>query len=278
VLHFCRSMVYNDANRQTTTLGSAHCMIPSDDFDSGFSLLRLERLAQLERWHFWFTGRRLLVDSLLTARVAPAQTPGLLLDLGCGTGFELRRLGHLGYEVVGLDLRPEGLVATRASDRQIPLLQARAPVLPLADGSLGGVLLLDVAEHLESVPLLAELRRALRPGGFGILTVPALPWLWSYRDEAAGHLRRYTRDQLLAALEQAGFRVERVAYFQFLLLPLVMVTRLLGRRGPALRDLEERPLPVLNSALAVISRLDAAVASRVSWPWGSSLVAVFRKP
>ena len=36
-----------------------------------------------------------------------------------------------------------------------------------------------------------------------MLSVPALPWLWSYRDEAAGHLRRYTRAQLCKLLADA---------------------------------------------------------------------------
>jgi hypothetical protein len=58
---------------------------------------------------------------------------------------------------------------------------------------------------------------------------------------------------------------------------LVAVSRLLGRRGPALRDLEDRPHALLNALLRRISGVELALGERVSWPAGSSLAAVCRK-
>jgi hypothetical protein len=69
--------------------------------------------------------------------------------------------------------------------------------------------------------------------------VPAMPWLWSYRDEDAGHLRRYTRRRLNRLLVGAQLRVREMRYYQCLLFPLVAVTRLFGRKRPGLRDFEE---------------------------------------
>jgi hypothetical protein len=40
-----------------------------------------------------------------------------------------------------------------------------------------------------------------------MITVPALPSLWSLRDDLAGHRRRYLRGQLMALLPKAGFQV-----------------------------------------------------------------------
>src|SRR5439155_9363392 len=58
----------------------------------GFTGDRLARIAGLERWHFWFAGRRALVDRLL-ARYIRSET-GPILDLGCGTGSMLVRLAR----------------------------------------------------------------------------------------------------------------------------------------------------------------------------------------
>ena len=99
-------------------------------------------------------------------------------------------------------------------------MQAEAEYLPLSDASLSGMLMLDVLEHVDDVLLLRDAHRALRPGGWVVATVPAMPWLWSYRDVGAGHKRRYTRATFSAAMLQAGFRVRSLTYYQCLLFPL----------------------------------------------------------
>src|SRR4029079_14886838 len=66
------------------------------------------------------------------------------------------------------------------------------------------ILLLDVLEHIaDDVAALAAARRALRPGGHLLVTVPALPWLWSRHDEANHHHRRYLPRGLRRSLRQA---------------------------------------------------------------------------
>jgi hypothetical protein len=52
----------------------------------------------------------------------------------------------------------------------------------------------------------------VRPGGAVVLVVPAFPSAMSAFDRAVGHHRRYTRPALRRVLENAGLRVEKVAY------------------------------------------------------------------
>ena len=241
----------------------------------GFPRERLARLSQLERWHFWFAGRRALIDRLLKQCVDG--TARRILDLGCGSGLGVETLTLRGYRVVGLDRRPEGLHATRRSLSGLWLLQADATSLPFVQGAFDVVLLLDLLEHLDDRMLLAEVGRVLRPGGWVLVTVPAMPWLWSYRDEAAEHLRRYTRRQLTRLLADMGLPVQGVYYYQCVLFPLVVITRLWGRSGPGLRDLEERPISLLNTVLTWVNRAEVRLGGVVRWPWGSSLVALCRK-
>jgi SAM-dependent methyltransferase len=237
-----------------------------------FSAERLLRLGELEQWHFWFVGRRALLGRLLAKYLKGGSE--LILDAGCGTGFLPEKLLRRGYRVVGLDRRTEGIFARRHAVR---FVQAEAGRLPFGDELFEAALLLDVLEHLDDREVLGDVRRVLRPGGWVIIMVPAAPWLWSYRDEAAGHRRRYRRRQLLRLIAAAELRVEEIRFYQCWLFPLAAVTRLLGRRGPGVRDLEECPLSILNRVLTWINRLEVRAGDFISWPWGTSLVAVCRK-
>jgi SAM-dependent methyltransferase len=230
---------------------------------------------QIERWHFWFVGRRLLIGQVLRRNLKDNESP--VLDLGCGTGLMLENLVREGYGVLGLDIRPEGLYAAHEAVPSMVLLQGEAACLPFKENSFAGVLLLDVLEHTDDALVMAEVQRVLRPGGLVVISVPAMPWLWSYRDVAAGHLRRYTRKQLTRLIHVAKFRLQEIRYYQFFLLTVLVVTRLLGRRGPRLRDLEEKPLPALNSIMSWINRLEVRWSEILPWPWGSTLVAICRK-
>jgi len=232
---------------------------------------RLARLSELEHWHFWFAGRQILLDQFVGNYM---REQSIILDVGCGTGRTTGALMRRGYRVLGLDLRPEGLQAARQTMSNANLFQAEASHLPLADNFSDAAILLDVLEHVDDGVLLNELKRVLKPGGVVAITVPALPWLWSYRDQAAGHLRRYTRQQLCQLVVDANFQVQEIHYYQCLLLPLVILTRLLGRRTPHLRDMEEQPAPVLNALLTWINQLEARLGTVIRWPWGSSLMIV----
>lgn len=226
----------------------------------------------MEGWHFWFAGRTALLRRLLSQYLHPRGQ--WLLDVGCGTGRTLDLLSELGYVPVGLDRLREGLVARRRQWPEARLMQAEADALPVASGAVDGAVLLDVLEHVDDRCLLQELKRIVRPGGRVVLTVPAMPWLWSVRDAAAGHRRRYARAELGRVLEAAGFRVETLVYYQFFLFPLIAIARLLGRNSEEASRAEETPPGLLNRLLTAVNLLEVRLGRHVSWPWGSSLAAV----
>lgn len=250
-------------------------MAPDRARQTTFTRDRLTRISQIERWHFWFAGRQAYLERVL-ARYVPLE--GLrLLDVGCGTGYVLNFLARSGYQPVGLDLRSEGLQAMARMKTQTALLQADAIFLPLEAESFDAVLLLDVLEHLEPPPLVNEIQRVLKPGGYTILSVPAMDWLWSYRDQAAGHIQRFSRKKLTDLMVGEGMHPVELHYYQFFLFPLVVFSRLLARRFHKTRDLEESRLPLLNGVFAAINSLEVRLGDVIHWPWGSSIFAVFRK-
>ena len=138
-------------------------------------------------------------------------------------------------------------------------------------GGVDAVVMVNVLEHVpDDGALLADIRRALRPGGRLCLFVPALPWLYGALDEAFEHHRRYTAAGVRALLERAGLRPLASHYMNAAgVLPWLVTGRVLRRRTlapaavalydrlvtPWVRRLERRWTPPLGqSVLAVAER------------------------
>jgi glycosyltransferase involved in cell wall biosynthesis len=76
------------------------------------------------------------------------------------------------------------------------------------------VVSLNVVEHVQDdLGALRNVWNALSEGGRAIILVPCGPKLYGTLDEVLGHVRRYTREQLVSVAKQAGFRVEQVLKF-----------------------------------------------------------------
>lgn len=241
---------------------------------SGFRLDRLKRLSQLERWHFWFVGRQQLVNDYLKSLKHGLQR---VLEVGCGTGQMVETLLQQGHQIVGLDLRPEGIMEVRKKFPYSHMIQADAHCLPLKSGAFDLVFLLDVLEHVDDKVVLSEIQRVLRGGGHAIITVPAMSWLWSFRDADAGHLRRYSSKQISHLLISNMLEIIDLRFYQCFLLPFVMLSRLCDRQSHQCRDMEERPAPLFNKILTWINKLEVKLGRCISWPWGSSLMMYCRK-
>lgn len=224
-----------------------------------FPLQRLEKLRQLESWHFWFVSRRELVASLL-ARVVRANDT--VLDVGCGTGANL--------SLVRNDARKRG-IDIHIEELRPGMMQADALSLPFRSATVDVVLALDVLEHVDDEAMLSEVARVLMRGGRLVATVPALRALWSVRDDAAGHRRRYDRASLRAVLTRHGFRIAELRGFQFLLLPVLLLTRVLRRRSVAARDAEDAPPRWLNRVFLAVNRFELRFLRP---PLGSSLAVI----
>jgi SAM-dependent methyltransferase len=242
----------------TSASGQAHPPFGAD---------RLALIERLERSHFWFAGRRALVERLLDRHLSHRGEAAL--DIGCGTGAFLPVLARYAEHVVGVD---------PLAEEDGDLVRASAEHLPFDSDSFDVVVALDVLEHADDATALKEVRRVLRPGGVVILTVPALPWLWSARDELAGHRRRYRRRELTRLVETAGLEVTETAYYQFVLLPLVALSRAVGRLRPETTIREEQPPELLNRFLGLVNRLEVRVGARLQLPAGSTLALAARRP
>ena len=200
---------------------------------------------------------RLLLDLFLSAGPGPE-----VLNGGAGQGTLTQRLAELGFEVSSTDVSPEA----------VELLQGRAPgkiveadlaSLPFPDASFDAAVLGEVLEHIEDDRgALTEAARVLRSQGVLALSVPANPRLYGPSDSWAGHVRRYTRPELLQACTAAGFMVVRCVGWGFPMSRLYhrhVYERYLNRRGPAQPARRHGPLVAVGGALLQLDRLFVGV-------------------
>ncbi len=85
------------------------------------------------------------------------------LDLGAAGGGNTEVLRDFGLHAVALEYETAG--ATIAQDRALPVLQADARALPVADATVDVVVAFDVLEHIaDDVLADPEIHRVLRAG------------------------------------------------------------------------------------------------------------------
>jgi len=163
--------------------------------------------------HQWGTApdfqgpRHELREELLLDEFLEADPGRVVLDVGAGSGTFSNRLSARGFEVMSTDVTDEalGVLRERVSGE---VLRADATALPFAAGSFDAVILAEVLEHLEDdARALAEAGRVLRPAGILGVTVPRNPAWFSRSDQWAGHVRRYTREDLESRVVASGFEI-----------------------------------------------------------------------
>jgi SAM-dependent methyltransferase len=227
--------------------------------------------------HWWYRGRRTVLNRVIKDLGLPDHAR--ILDAGAGSGRNMVELSRYGT-VSAIELSPASVALARER-KAGEVVEGSVLEMPFADASFDFAASLDVIEHLEDdVAALRELRRVVAPGGVLLATVPAYGWLWSGHDVVNHHFRRYTRDSLARACEQAGWREVRTTYFNSLLLPIAILLRVLERfsRRPteSSLDLWVPPEP-LNWMLERPLALEAALIARGGRiPAGLSLLTVFR--
>jgi len=232
-----------------------------------------ERMAEIDGAHWWFVARRRIVNSLLNAH-RPTKGRMKILEVGCGTGSNIAMLQSYGTVDA---VEPDDLARKIASERTG--IAVKGGYLPdgvlLTDGYYDLIVLLDVLEHIpEDQPALEALRRKLAPGGRLVVTVPAMPWLWSSHDVSHHHHRRYTAATLRSVFHASGFRLCHQSYFNTLLFPLIAAARFVGKLTGREGGDDAIPPKGVNKLLATTFGAESRWVSKHSLPFGVSLVAV----
>jgi SAM-dependent methyltransferase len=135
-----------------------------------------------------YRRRDLLRRRELVHQALGAQPGDRVLDAGCGPGFYvaelLDRVGA-GGSVVGVDASAQMLAVAAKRAPRADLREGDVTALPVEDADFDRALSVQVLEYVDDIPAaLAELHRALRPGGR--LVIWDVDWAtvsWHSRDQ-----------------------------------------------------------------------------------------------
>jgi 2-polyprenyl-3-methyl-5-hydroxy-6-metoxy-1,4-benzoquinol methylase len=146
--------------------------------------------------------------------------------------------------------------------------------------------LLDVLEHIpQDVEALKQIRKGLSPGGLLLVTTPALRCFWSYNDDLAHHVRRYSRRDFRELARQSGFELRATRYFMFFLSPALVLSRL---KAPDLARMTKEqilehqrrahavPSGPVNQACRFVFSCESPLGVWLPFPWGTSILAVLQ--
>lgn len=152
------------------------------------------------------------------------RTPGArLLDAGCGAGRHELAAARLPITSVACDLSSGDLRDGRffvgedgrgvRRPGSVHWVRGTALQLPLPAASMDAAICSETLEHVaDDLGALRELRRVVRPGGTLAVSVPArlvefMLWQlsWEVTHTPGGHIRIYSRDELLGKLGATGW-------------------------------------------------------------------------
>ncbi|CAN5674252.1 hypothetical protein BH11MYX1_BH11MYX1_00870 [soil metagenome] len=199
---------------------------------------------------------------------------GTIIDHGAGTGGLSSALLAAGLgTVVAVEPDPQLVAVLHAKFDRVAEASVSAGTLDdylAAHGpaSVDTIVSSNVIEHIaDDVACLQAMFELLRPCGAVALYLPARPELFGSLDRAVGHHRRYTKPEITAKLQRAGFRIESVQYRNLVsVIPWLITGRLMK-----LDKLGDSSLKIFDKLVFPISRW---IEDRVPPRYGLNLVAI----
>jgi SAM-dependent methyltransferase len=232
-------------------------------------------MADTEARHWWFTGRRAILDTVIADLHLPAAAS--ILEIGSGTGGNLDLLAAHG-KVSAVEMDPTAMsISIAKTGGRFDIRAGHCPeTMPFPAASFDLVCMFDVLEHIEQDrETLALARSMLATGGRILLTVPANRWMWGAHDVFLHHKRRYGAAELRQKARDAKLHLDRITHFNTLLFPLAAAVRIKDRLvGKQSASGTAIPAAPMNLALHHTFGSERHLLRFMRLPFGVSLLAV----
>jgi len=148
------------------------------------------------------------------SRFSTPGNPPRILDVGCGSGKKLAHLMKAGWEAYGVDFDERAVANSCALGIKCNAVTNGQEIPHAADYFDAVMSWHSIEHHFDPFATLSEMHRVLKPGGYGIISVPTGDNLgirlfganWGPL-EAPRHLYHFTEDTLSRMCRKAGFEV-----------------------------------------------------------------------
>ena len=136
----------------------------------------------------------------------------------------------------------------------------------------------DVLEHIkDDKGIIKKLSNHLKKGGYILVTVPAFQLLFSKKDVALGHFRRYNLKDLKIVFKR--FEQKRLTYFNFLLFFPISFLILFFKtfKLDFINEVEKAPNFFVNRLMYSLFIIEKNLLRIINFPFGISILGLFRK-
>ena len=225
-----------------------------------------------EKRHWWFAARREIIFSLIYNLKNKKNFS--ILDFGAGSGTNIEILTKLGkVDVFEKNKKMKNFLKLKYKNRK------NIKILNKIKKKYDLILAADVVEHIKNdKQLIKNFHNFSKKGGYALITVPAFNFLFSNKDVALKHFRRYRKNQLKELLEKQ-FEIKKISYFNFFLfIPIsISILFLKIKKTKFIKFAETTPINFVNFLLKNIFLLEKYFLKFINFPFGISIVALIKK-
>jgi 2-polyprenyl-3-methyl-5-hydroxy-6-metoxy-1,4-benzoquinol methylase len=204
--------------------------------------------------HFWIRRRFEVMKRLADSVIRNSKRVG---EIGCGNGLLQKDIeDNYGKPVAGFELNEFALQknVSKISPLYCYNIHQRNPEFC---GHFDLLLLFDVLEHIEDENgFLQSVKFHLSESGSLLINVPANQSFYSDYDRAAGHVRRYSANQLAKVAEQNGLKVRALTYWGLPLVPLLLARMTMSMQRSNGRAGFDTRGNTMNSLLSLLARCE----------------------
>ncbi len=127
-----------------------------------------------------------------------------LLDIGCGVGRVCFLAAKKGFSITGIDIEKKAIDLARKNAKRLGIAASCTFITgdilkqqSLSNGTFDVIICSEVIEHVSDPKKIINFAfNKLKKGGLLILTTPHDQKLWSVLDEYAGHVKRFSLDEV----------------------------------------------------------------------------------
>ncbi|OGH34551.1 MAG: hypothetical protein A3A47_00015 [Candidatus Levybacteria bacterium RIFCSPLOWO2_01_FULL_37_20] len=236
-----------------------------------------DKINRLETTHWWYVGTREISFSILS-KFLPKKDGLKILDIGCGTGGNLKELNKLG-NAFGIDVNEYAVKLCNENGSKCVVGDLKN--LNLEKNAYDLITLFDVINEIDLslVPkILNDIKEGLSVNGVLVLREPAMKIAGGRHDLDVNIKFRLEKKEAVKLMEHAGFEILRITYVNsFLFLPILIKRKVdfMLNKTP-MSDVYEHG-KFVNFLLLKTLRLEKYLLNYTSIPFGVSILIVVRK-
>ena len=221
--------------------------------------------------HWWFQARKKIIESIIKNKFNKKLE---ILDFGSGSGVNVEMFSKFGFVNIYEPHRQTRFYLKKkfTNKKKFNVLNN----FPIKKFDL--IVMADVLEHIkDDKHIIKKLSHNLKKDGHILVTVPAFQSLFSKKDIALGHFRRYSMRNLKSVFKK--FELKRVTYFNFFLFFPISFLILFFKtlRLDFINEVEKAPNFFVNKLMYSLFIIEKNLLGVINFPFGVSILGLFKK-